>query len=265
MKKLLYILQNFFKDFIVFLISLIWLQYFIRTFWISLLISAGITLFFDIISRRIFIKKNNKNNLKFKEKEDAENMFFSLASSQGAINFFFELAKKGYPSVEKKNKYILISQADKSKIAIYPILKFSPINKDDITKIMLSIKNCQKVIIVCGEYEKDCPSFAANFDQKVILLDKEESYANLYKPYDFYPDITIEYKKQAKLTFRDLLAFSFNPARTKGYLISASIIFLSSFLVRASLYYCVIASLLLVAALVSYSNVASQNLKENVL
>ncbi|MBQ8793050.1 MAG: hypothetical protein IJZ62_05715, partial [Clostridia bacterium] len=76
----------------------------------------------------------------------------------------------------------------------------------------------------------------------------------LYKYYDVYPEMTHKYKKEKMLVFKDFLAYSFNKKRTKGYLLSAFILILSSLFVRGSIYYCVISSLCVIFALISYFN-----------
>ena len=93
MKNFLLIFQNILKLFVIFLISFIWTKYFIKTLWICLLVSIFITFLIYFSIRYFQRKKYNKNNLKIKEKDDAENMFLSLATSKNSIDFYFKLAK----------------------------------------------------------------------------------------------------------------------------------------------------------------------------
>ena len=256
MKKILFVLQLILKLFLIFVFFFIWARYFIKNIWLAVLVSAIATIIVDLITRILGRKKKNISNLKIKEKEDAENMFLSLNSSQNPLDFFEKLAKLKHPSVTKKAHYITINHTEKSKTILYPHLLFKPLSPDDLTDIIGQIKKEQapKLVITCGESSKEAFTFAKNFDLKIVILDRFETYKKLYKDYDCYPEITMTYKKDKALAFKDLLAYSFNKNRTKGYFLSALVIFLSSFLVRANVYYCIMASLLVLFAFISQFN-----------
>lgn len=254
MKKILNIFQILLQVALIFFIVLIWARYFISSLWLSLLVSGIVTTIIGLLIRFLQNKTNTAKNLKLQEKEDAENIFLSLCTSSTPLNFFYELAKTKHKAI-KKGKYILIEH-EEDIVALIPILSFSPLQSDDLLPFISLAKknNWKKIVVVCGEVDRNTNSFAKNFDIEILLLDKYNSYSNLYKPYDFFPTITMKYKKDKKLAFKDLVAYSFNRGRTKGYLFSAFILFLSSLLIRPSIYYCIIASLLLLFALISYTN-----------
>ena len=254
MKKILNIFQILLQVALIFFIVLIWARYFISSLWLSLLVSLIVTIFIELAIKFLQKRTNTAKNLKLQEKEDAENIFLSLCTSSTPLNFFYELAKTKHKAI-KKGKYILIEH-DEDIVALIPILSFSPLQSDDLLPFISLAKknNWKKIVVVCGEVDRNTNSFAKNFDIEILLLDKYNSYSNLYKPYDFFPTITMKYKKDKKLAFKDLIAYSFNRGRTKGYLFSAFILFLSSLLIRPSIYYCIVASLLLLFALISYTN-----------
>ena len=254
MKKILNIFQILLQVALIFFIVLIWARYFISSLWLGLLVSLIVTIFIELAIKFLQKRTNTAKNLKLQEKEEAENMFLSLCTSSTPLNFFYELAKTKHKAI-KKGKYILIEH-DEDIVALIPILSFSPLQSDDLLPFISLAKknNWKKIVVVCGEVDRNTNSFAKNFDIEILLLDKYNSYSNLYKPYDFFPTITMKYKKDKKLAFKDLVAYSFNRGRTKGYLFSAFILFLSSLLIRPSLYYCIVASLLLLFALISYTN-----------
>lgn len=254
MKKILNIFQILLQVALIFFIVLIWARYFISSLWLGLLVSLIVTIFIELAIKFLQKRTNTAKNLKLQEKEEAENMFLSLCTSSTPLNFFYELAKTKHKAI-KKGKYILIEH-EEDIVALIPILSFSPLQSDDLLPFISLAKksNWKKIVVVCGEVDRNTNSFAKNFDIEILLLDKYNSYSNLYKPYDFFPTITMKYKKDKKLAFKDLIAYSFNRGRTKGYLFSAFILFLSSLLIRPSIYYCIVASLLLLFALISYTN-----------
>lgn len=256
MKKLLNIFQLALKLFIIFLVTFIWARYFIRNFWLASLISVIVTVVFELLSRVIHKKKFQREELKLQEKEDAENIFLSIATCDKPLDFFLKLAKVRHLDTIKKKNYIQINHDDEFVVALYPFLNFAPLDIDELAKILSSLKkdNIGRLVIVCGQYNKEAISFAKNFDFEIVILDKYSTYSSLYKEYNTYPEITLKYKKDKKLAMKDLVAYSFNRQRTKGYIFSALILFLSSMLIRPSLYYCIVASLLLVFALISFYN-----------
>ncbi len=256
MKKILFVLQIALKILLIFFAVFIWARYFIKELWLSILLSVFITAAIDIFTRFISRKLSTKKQLKVQEKEEAEDLFLSIATQNKSLDFFFDLAKSKHENVSKKKNYILIDHGENGKVILYPFLSFMPINQNDLAQI---VSNCQKekaekIVIPCGEIEKSTSSFAKNFDVNILLLDKFSTYSSLYKEYNFFPEKTLKYKKDKKLAFKELVAFSFNRARAKGYIFSALILFLSSLIIRPSIYYCIVASLLLICAIISYTN-----------
>ena len=256
MRKVLFVFQLILKLFLIYIFFFIWARYFIRSLWLSLLVSAAATTAAQLLSIFLRGKKTRLSTLKIKEKEDAENMFLSLATSSSPIAFFDKLTRSRHPSTTKRSKYILINHSEKSRTILYPFLQFRDFEKDDLTQIITTAKkeNATKLVVPCGQVSKDAFAFAKNFELPIVILDKFETYKRLYKEYAVYPEITMIYKKDKALAFRDLLAYSFNKGRTKGYLLSALVLFFAGFIVRANLYYSIMASILVVFAFVSQLN-----------
>ena len=148
-------------------------------------------------------------------------------------------------------------EKEKVKTLLYFDSSFEGLNVARFMEIYNKVKKekASKIVIVCKTIsDKQLFAFSLNFKEKFLFLDEYESYQKLYKFYDCFPEITNSYKKEKKLVFKDFLAYSFNKKRTKGYLFSAFILVLSSLFVRATIYYCIVASLLVVFALVSQFN-----------
>ena len=264
MKKFLIILQIFIKCILIFLIAFIWSRYVFKDIWKAVFISIIIASFIELILYLISKKNNNKKHLKINEKETAENMFLSLSADLNQLEFFFNLVSTRHKDIIKRKRYIKIMHEQNFKVILFPLLKFQQLQIDDINNIVKECKNDKpsKLVIVCNAYDKICYSFSKNFDFEIIILDKYETYSQLYKEYEYFPKITFKYKKETKKTFKELIAYSFNKTRAKGYIISAIIIFISSLFVKANLYYCIVSSILLIFALLSYTN-PKYNFKTN--
>ena len=254
MQKIKLVLQFLIRFFLIFLLVFIWAKFFTKDYVISLILSIMISLLAEIVLKIITKKTTIKKDLKLKEKENAENMFLTLATGKSAILFFKKLASKRH-LIKANKKYITVVHEDKNVI-LYPFFNLSPLSPNDINNIVQSIKNetYKKVVISCGEISKDCINFVKIFNEEIVLLDKYETYKQLYKEYDCFPEITASYKKDKKATLKELACYSFNRSRTKGYLFSAIVLIFSSFFVRLNLYYCIISSLMVIFALISFLN-----------
>ncbi len=256
MNKILIILQLLLKASLIFLISFIWLRYFLERLWLILTLSFAITGVILLLSSAYLRRKNKKNHLKQKERKDAEDMFLSLSYDDKYISFFEALVQVRHKNIKSKKQYILITHEDKSKTILFPFLKFRQISIDDINAIIFSTTkdSPDKIVVCCNDFDRKILSYIKNLHVEVTIIDKYETYLLLYKEYDFFPKITMTASNEKKLSFKELIAYSFNRSRTKGYLLSALFIFFTSFFVQINIYYCIFSSLLLVLALISYIN-----------
>ncbi len=251
MQKVSRIFQIFFKFLMIFFISFIWVRYFVKSLLQSILISFAITIFIDIVSRIFNKKKNAQSLLRSKEREKAENCFFSLSMDKNNLDFLFKLTSSRH-CCKKLANCILVLHPE-SRIILFPNFSFSPLSQDDVVKIVNLAKshNPTKIVILCYTVLKETTSFVKNFDIEVQVLDQYDTYQKLYKIYDIYPEIKYAYKKDKKLALKDLAMFSLNRSRAKGYFFSALILIFSSFFVRANLYYAIMSSFLVLLALIS--------------
>ncbi len=258
MRRVQLIFQEVLKFIFVFLLSFIWLRYALRKLWLAFLLSALISSFIILIIYFINRKKKHKYGLKMKEKEEAEDMFFSLACSSNPIDFFAKLASKRHKNISKHKSYIVINYEELGvKTVLFADLSLDDLTKSRLMEIYSKIKkeNATKIVVCCMKItDNQLDNFCKNFKEKFILLDEYSTYQRLYKFYDCFPEKTHKYNRGAKMGFKDFIAYSFNKKRTKGYLFSALILILSGLFVRTTIYYCIIASLLIVFAFISQFN-----------
>ena len=259
MRKIVLFLQEVSKVAICFFICLIWTRYFFCQKWLAFLLAS---IFTALIFLTIWIykkKKNTKTTLKIKEKQQAEDMFVSLSQQEKPMDFFFLLAKKKHPNTKKLTHYIVINHTEeKVKTILYfdSCLQGFDVDKLFEIKKRVSKERASKIVVCCREI-KDHSDFiyAEKFVQKWLFLDQYQTYQDLYKLYDCFPEITISSTLTSKkLGAKQLFANSFNKKRTKGYLLSGFILMFSAMVVRFSLYYCIMSSLLFVFAIVSQFN-----------
>ena len=256
MNKILLVFQILLKSSLIFLLAFIWLRFFVDKSWLAALIALAVTAVLQVLSHFISKKSSAKNPLKMKEKEEAENMFFTLTDTQKPIDFFYQLACSRHSNVVKKKSYILLNHHDGTKVVLYPKIQYKNLSPDDLSEIVLSCKkDCpDKIVVPCNDIDSATFSLAKSYEIEILLLNKYDSYSLLYKEYDFYPEIKIQSKKTGTSKFKTLAAYSLNRARTKGYIAAAFVLFFASLFVKMNVYYYIFASILLLFALVSYLN-----------
>ncbi len=256
MRKAILICQEILKFILIFLFFFIWIRYFVHKLSLAILITTLSSSVLYFLLSYLNRKRNNKNGLKIKEKEEAENMFLSLACSSNPIDFFEELAHKKHENIVKHKTYLTIFHPEKVKTILYAEMTFQSLTIAKFMEIYNKVKkeNATKIVIVCFSVEKNVLTFCSNFKEKFLILDQYDTYQKLYKYYKTFPKITKKYNTIKKMAVKDLIASAFNKKKTKGYLFSAFVLILSSLFIPTTIYYCIIASLLIVFALISQFN-----------
>ena len=271
-------MQEALKFVLLFLLCFVWTRYVFRKLWLSVVLSLFIATIIYVILWFLGQKKSNKQGLKLKEKADAEDMYLSLVCQNKPIDFFANILAKQYEKIDKHPDYVTYIQnksADKQKptknsqneslkslekyekTVLYFDNSFDGLNVSKFLKIYNKLKKekAEEIIIICKEInDKQVFSIYQNFKEKFVILDQYQTYQKIYKPNQTYPEIEVKCKNEKKMVFKDFVSYSFNKNRTKGYLFSAFVLILSSLFVRATIYYCIIASILVVFALVSQFN-----------
>ena len=271
-------MQEALKFVLLFLLCFVWTRYVFRKLWLSVILSLFIATIIYVILWFLGQKKSNKQGLKLKEKADAEDMYLSLVCQNKPIDFFANILSKQYEKIDKHPDYVTYVQnksADEQKqtknsqneslkslekyekTVLYFDNSFDGLNVSKFLNIYNKLKKekSNEIIIICKEInDKQVFSICQNFKEKFVILDQYQTYQKIYKPNQTYPEIEVKCKNEKKMVFKDFVSYSFNKNRTKGYLFSAFVLILSSLFVRATIYYCIIASILVVFALVSQFN-----------
>ena len=265
MKKLkIYIVFNtFFRLLLVFLIAYVWIYYLVRTIWLSVIITAFLTLVLDIIFVLFMRKKHKKQSIIFDAKQKKENCINSLVfnENKNVVDFFFSLAKSKH-NAQKKSGYIIISHPDK-KIVLYPKFMHREFSLDDFIEANNKTKkeNANRIIICAKNISSNVYSYIKNKPENYVVLDGEKTFDLLFEKYQIYPQIK-QVENQTKTNYKDILRLALNKKRTKGYFLSSVLLLISCFFVPYKLYYCIMSSVLLVLSFVSFSNPTFNTIKE---
>lgn len=257
MKKLnLYnIIDIIFKSLLIFLLTFVWVRYFVKSLTLAIILSLFITFMIEIFSKIIKRKINSKKQISIDEENKIEEITNSLIylPNEKVVTYFYNLAKSKH-NATKKTKYIEINHTN-SNIVLYPIFRLDELNSQNVLDIYNTIKtkNVKRIIICTNIYNAKAKTTASKLDKEIILLNSKQTYFELIKKYAIYPE-KVELKKGKKQTFSDFISYALNKKRTKGYFYSSLLILFCSFFVPYSLYYVIMSSILLVLAFASFSN-----------
>ena len=246
--SLFIIIDSAFKFLLIFMINLIWTLYFIQTPWLCIVLSIILSIAFLTLIKFIGNKNDKKNKVKLFEHKKFESIraTFIYMPQTEVLQFFFNLAKTKHKAL-LKNDYILVN----NKTALFPFIKNQELSSDKIIEIynMINSQEIAKIIILCNKISNNAEQVVENFKRQTIILDFNQTYTQLLKEYNYYPKTLIEEKPKTKKTFKQLLKIAFNKKRTRGYIVSSLFIIFSSFFVAYRIYYLIVATILLIFAL----------------
>lgn len=254
--KIYNFLNLFFRLILIYFIVFIWVRYYSQSIHFSIWITALVTFFVEIIIRMITGKKNNKLKLKEEELKKIElyNNTFTFNDDKYTLNFFYELAKTKHMATKKK-EFVLIEHSTGEKIILFPYYTLRPFSADDLIFVINKIRNTEsaKLVLCVSTVTKDALKFSSMMQRKILILEKDDVYIKLLKQYNFYPnqkDLFVLKETQTN-KIKQLLKYSLNRKRSKGYFISSLILMLSSLILPYNIYYLSFSTLLLLLSLIS--------------
>ena len=244
------------RIFLEFLIAFVWIRYFVQEFIISLISSILAAIIIEILLVLFKKRKENKHSStkETEEKINSISQSFLFSDDKENIDFFYKLAKEKHQA-KKMSKYILINNPN-STVALIPFFTYNPFSCDNLIYCYNLVKPTQptKIVICANLIDQNAIKLIKNFQNvNIVILDKRETYFKLLVPYNIFPNIK-KFSPPSKPTAKDLLAYSLNKKRSKGYFFASIILLISSFMVRNNIYYVIMSSLLLVLSLISFSN-----------
>lgn len=261
-------LNSIFKYSTIFLLCFVWLNFYIHEFWVAGISAFFISILLGVLLEYFSRKKQNTLTLKANEKKLIEecSLQFMFSEKDCSLNFYQMLLSKKY-NVEKQKDCLVVKNNDKNTLFL-PLYHTNEILTQDIIQSYLKGKQMciSNIVIVCKNHNEHALQYAKSLkDVSITLLDENLTYKHILKPFDTYPNFSIETKKVDKLKYREIRKIALNKSKAKGYLLSGTLLVFSSFFTKYNVYYLVMASLLFILSLYStfntnYNKVEDKNL-----
>lgn len=250
------IVDNIFRIILIFLFNLIWCTYFIKKAFFATALAFFLALLITFIINKLSNNQKIKSKSKLKEQQrifDITNEFIYMTQSE-IVDFFYRLSATRH-NCKIQKEFVEIYNENK-KIILYPKFETKDFSVGEFIELYKKIKkiNASKIIILTNKYDSKIHSEIEKLSLNAQILDYKETYHNLLKPYEFYPEIKIKAKVKPKTSFNYILSIALNKKKTKAYLASALVLFFSSFFVIYKIYYLIISSTLVLLALFSQFN-----------
>lgn len=257
----------FFRILIVFLTIFVWVRYYFSSLFLSLVLTLILTTIFEVFYRLFCGKKNKKKQAETEQKNDilAFTNSFVFESDSSVVDFFFNLAKTKHNAI-KKSKFVQIEHTS-SRVILYPYFMYRDFLCDDLIFVYNKVKSLHptRLVICTNNIDNSALKLCEKLPMKIYILDYRQTYFELMKKYNFFPQKT-KLEQAKKQTIKDLLCYALNKKRTKAYFFASVLMLLCSFIVPYKLYYTIMSSLLFVLSFVSYTNPTfNKKLKINLL
>ena len=257
-------IKSLFTFFICFFFCLIWVRYISASSVAAIIIAVLLAVALTIISNYVVNKKQNRKKILNEKDEEFKNQKTSLLLNKNEFvsNFIFECVKQEKKASINKNKILL--HGENFDIMLVNFISFEKFKCGDLINFFNNetTHNCKRIIFLTNEYEEECNDLLGCFDKdiEVHILNYNECYNLILHKKISEISIKSMSKSNKKLfVFKNFCAAALNKKRAKGYFFAAIFLIFTSFVVYYSIYYKIVASVLLVLAFLSHFDFKFKN------
>jgi len=240
MRRIPFFADLLLRSFFIFLLAFLWASFTTRSFVLSFLIAFLIT---ALVNGLIYFLQSRRKTKRTRSRERIDHM------NTIALQFKFmqphqstALIKSALPKPEHES-----SVPDE----YYSLLHKDIVGVEDIIARINQTKTGRKTIIVANEFGRGVREFFDALRLDVELMSFEKLYDEILEPAGVMPAITIEKKNKSRMRLQHLREMFLNRRRAKSFAFVGVFILLSSFIVRPTLYYVIVASIVFGLALAS--------------
>ena len=217
------IIDNITLRFLVFLFNAVWIQFFVKRLWAALIIAFSITLLFFVILKKV-----------------SEKMPHDKINKSEIYKSFVLMPKN-----ELKNTYLKHSRDENFVMCA---MRFSSASLDDVAAAYRESDE-KDVTILVGNTQRNVLIFAASLDKKINFVTKKDLY-KLLKANDALPPIITKHTDKPSISPKEVIKTAFSGVNAKYYLFSGILLATTSFFTPFRLYYAIMASVMIVFAIV---------------
>lgn len=238
-KKSIKVLNDIFLFVCILCIYFVWIQYFWRNFWQTMLLVIPTTIFTFWIIKVISNKKSDhKEQTLVDEKVVESSQQFLLAPKKDVFAFFKQILSQKYGEIKETAKGLEFTFNQERSLFI-PVYNTLQLTDRDILPLLQN--KDYRIITACKSYSDEASDLANVFSNRIELWDESKVYNKLLKPTESYPQLVQIEQKKLKRDYRKII---FARQKAKPYFLSGIVILSASFFVRFNIYYVIMSSLL---------------------
>ena len=239
MRRFAFVSDILIRSFFIFLIAYLWASFYIRGFALSFIAAFLVTC---LVNAGIMFVQNKRQTRKTRTRERVEHM------QKIALQFKFLTPAQSLALVEEG---IDILGKDISGQSIHTYLH-KPVTEADIIEAIYKTSTGKKTVVIAQDFPPELKVFFAGLKIDLELVNFEVLYDELLDKTQTFPPITIEKSENKKLRWREIHRLFFNRRKAKSFLVVGIFILLTSFIVRPSLYYIIIATIVFGIAIIGF-------------
>lgn len=225
------IIDNITLRALVFFLNAVWIQFFVKRLWASLIIAFSVTLLFFVILKKVLEKMP-------RDKINKQEIYKSFVLM---------------PKEELKNTYLQYSHDDNY---VFLAMRFSPASFDDVAAAFRESGE-KDATILTGNVRRNVITFSASLDKKIKFVTKKDLY-KLLKANNALPKIMTKHADKPPISPKEVLDIAFSGANAKYFAYSGILIAITALITPYRLYYGIMASVLIIFALISSLRTAQE-------
>ena len=230
-----------------FILMFAWVQFFVKSLFLSLFVSVLLTFTLMIVVRvfksrkydaQQLILSNNTNLIKFK-------LAIQTMPTLSLARIIKQLIPTEYNPKISKNTITFVKNGSTYTFVLY---YSNELNENNILEI-LKTTNCNNIVVFCSSYGKQVKEISTSFNNISVELISLEQLYEIFNKNNINISTDNIVLNQPKSTLKQILKRCISREKSKGYFISGLILLISSILVPYKIYYLVFSSILIILSL----------------
>lgn len=250
MKYVSLIIKSIIRMLLIFMVSYVWINDHVKNSYVTIIISALLSIIIETIILLYDRRKNQKNALT-KEDNKTKDIWQTILALQNKNETLLTIEKMiNEVKIKNKNSYVVITNQDK---VIYPIFYKDKVNTEDINTLynILKIENIINAEILCNDIEESASNLINKISDKIItVLNINDVYSKYIKPNHIPLPTAINIKNEKTKNKNYYADIIFNKKLLKNYILGGILLFFTSFFTKYATIYEIMGTVMIVFAFV---------------
>lgn len=250
MKYVSFIIKSSIRILLIFMVAYVWINNYVKNSYITITISALLSIAIESIILLYNRRKNQKNTLT-KEESKMKDIWQTALTLQNKKETLLNIEKMiNEDTTITKNTYVIITNQDK---IVYPIFYRDKVNIEDINTLynILIIENINNAEILCNDIDESASILTSKISDKTItILNINDVYSKYIKPNHISPPTTINIKNEKHKNKNYYTDIIFNKKLLKNYILGGILLFFTSFFTKFSIVYEIMGTVMIVFAFI---------------